>query len=166
MYEIRAVVTHYYEPDMKIKRPLFQKYVDICEEYSIPLIIVNKNQETLELLKEIDHHFLVCNCYKYIIPDEYLCADFASLNMHRSLLPKYKGLKPLKRALENNEKEAGITVHEMTDELDSGNILCQLKIDIDEKDTEKSLFEKLYPIQYTAMHIAITKYFAGGYYIE
>ena len=74
------------------------------------------------------------------------------LNIHPSLLPKYKGLNTHKRVIENREKYTGCTVHFVTPELDSGKIIIQKKIRINKKDTShiikrKVLAEehKLYP---------------------
>jgi methionyl-tRNA formyltransferase len=159
IYNVKAVFTHFYEPDLITKRDCFSQYVDVCEKYSIPLIIVNKNQKNLELLKSLDFDYLVSNCWKYIVPEEYLhCANDISINMHRSLLPLYKGLKPIRRMLANNEKEGGLTVHEMTKDLDSGRILYQYKIKIEDFDNENSVFQKLYPIQYECMKKGIEFY--------
>ena len=156
VFEIKLVFTHYYETDMKTIRPLFPQYVKICEENSIPLIIIHKNQRILKILKNINFDFLVSNCYKYKIPQEYLdLPNIMSLNMHRSLLPKYKGLKPLKKALENKEKVTGTTIHIMTSSVDCGEIIDQYPVKIDPGDTEQDLFKKLYPTQYPLLKKAI-----------
>jgi methionyl-tRNA formyltransferase len=60
--------------------------------------------------------------------------------------------------LANNEKEGGLTVHEMTKDLDSGRILYQYKIKIEDFDNENSVFQKLYPIQYECMKKGIEFY--------
>ena len=65
------------------------------------------------------------------------------INIHPSLLPKYKGLNTHKRALENNETYSGCTVHFVTSKLDSGKIISQKKVLIDEDETEKSLKKKI-----------------------
>ena len=151
-FEIKTVVTHYFENDGVTPRPLLPEFVSLCDKNSIPLVIVGKNQSNLRILKKLEFDFLIANCYKYLIPEEYLSlARIETLNMHRSLLPKYKGLKPLARALENGEKKTGTTIHKMAKEVDSGTIIDQYEIDIEEGDTVESLFEKLYPTQYPLM---------------
>ena len=65
------------------------------------------------------------------------------INIHPSLLPKYKGLNTHKRVLENNETYSGCTVHFVTSKLDSGKIISQKKVLIDEDETEKSLKKKI-----------------------
>ena len=65
------------------------------------------------------------------------------LNIHPSLLPKYKGLNTHQRALDNNEKYSGCTVHFVNSELDSGKIILQKKVKISKNDTKNSLARKV-----------------------
>ena len=65
------------------------------------------------------------------------------LNIHPSLLPKYKGLNTHQRALENNEKYSGCTVHFVNSKLDSGKIILQKKVKISKNDTKNSLARKV-----------------------
>ncbi len=65
--------------------------------------------------------------------------DGIILNIHPSLLPKYKGLNTHKRAIENNDKFSGCTVHYVTPKLDSGKIILQKKVKILKEDSPKSL---------------------------
>ncbi len=65
------------------------------------------------------------------------------INIHPSLLPKYKGLNTHKRALNNNEKYAGCTVHYVNSKLDSGKIIMQRKVKVFKNDTVKKLSERI-----------------------
>jgi len=65
------------------------------------------------------------------------------VNIHPSLLPKYKGLNTYKRAIENNDKFTGCTVHYVTEKLDSGKIIMQTKVKIGKKETPVSLSKKI-----------------------
>ena len=65
------------------------------------------------------------------------------LNIHPSLLPKYKGLNTHQRALDNNEKYSGCTVHFVNSKLDSGKIILQKKVKISKNDTKDSLARKI-----------------------
>ena len=65
------------------------------------------------------------------------------INIHPSLLPKYKGLNTYKRALQNREKYYGCTVHYVTNILDSGKIILQKKVKISKNETEISLQNKI-----------------------
>ena len=81
-------------------------------------------------MKKLSNNFIKSFGYKII-------------NIHPSLLPKYKGLNTHKRVLKNNEKYTGCTVHFVTPELDSGKIILQKRILIDINETEKSLKKKI-----------------------
>jgi phosphoribosylglycinamide formyltransferase 1 len=79
------------------------------------------------------------------------------LNVHPSLLPKYRGLKAQKQAIDAGEKETGCTVHVVTAELDAGPILVQKRIAIQPTDDEKSLSERLKPLEHEAYVEALKK---------
>ena len=81
------------------------------------------------------------------------------VNIHPSLLPKYKGLNTHKRALKNKEKFAGCTVHYVTTKLDSGKIILQKKVKIKKKDTVNSLKKKVLEKEHQLYPSAIRKIF-------
>ena len=82
------------------------------------------------------------------------------VNIHPSLLPKYKGLNTHKRALKNKEKFAGCTVHYVTTKLDSGKIILQKKVKIKKKDTVNSLKKKVLKKEHQLYPSAIKKIFS------
>ena len=82
------------------------------------------------------------------------------VNIHPSLLPKYKGLNAHKRALKNKEKFAGCTVHYVTTKLDSGKIILQKKVKIKKKDTVNSLKKKVLKKEHQLYPSAIRKIFS------
>ena len=82
------------------------------------------------------------------------------VNIHPSLLPKYKGLNTHKRALKNKEKFSGCTVHYVTIKLDSGKIILQKKVKISKKDTVNSLKKKVLKKEHQLYPSAIKKIFS------
>ena len=82
------------------------------------------------------------------------------VNIHPSLLPKYKGLNTHKRALKNKEKFAGCTVHYVTIKVDSGKIILQKKVKIKKKDTVNSLKKKVLKKEHQLYPAAIRKIFS------
>ena len=82
------------------------------------------------------------------------------LNIHPSLLPKYKGLNTHKRAISNNEKYSGCTVHFVNSRLDSGKIILQKKVRISKFDTVKSLSKKILIQEHKLYPKAIRKVFS------
>ena len=82
------------------------------------------------------------------------------LNIHPSLLPKYKGLNTHQRALDNHEKYSGCTVHFVNVKLDSGRIILQKKVRITKKDTKNSLAKKILKQEHKLYPRAILKVFS------
>ena len=81
------------------------------------------------------------------------------LNIHPSLLPKYKGLNTHERALNNKEKYSGCTVHFVNSKLDSGRIILQKKVKISKNDTKASLAKKILAQEHKIYPKAILKVF-------
>ena len=79
------------------------------------------------------------------------------LNIHPSLLPKYKGLNTHERVISNNEKYSGCTVHFVSSKLDSGKIILQKKVKISKRDTAKSLAKKILKQEHKLYPKAIRK---------
>ena len=82
------------------------------------------------------------------------------LNIHPSLLPKYKGLDTHRRAIENKDKYSGCTVHFVNSKLDSGKIILQKKVNILKKDTPASLAKKILAQEHKLYPKAILKIFS------
>jgi methionyl-tRNA formyltransferase len=92
--------------------------------------------------------YLISVNYRYIIPFEILKIANYSLNIHGSLLPKYRGRTPHVWSIINGEQYSGVTCHLIEESVDTGDIIKQKKILIDENDTGFSLlkkFEHIYP---------------------
>jgi len=81
------------------------------------------------------------------------------VNIHPSLLPKYKGLNTHQKALKNNDKYSGCTVHYVTDKVDSGKIILQKKVRIKRKDSLNTLTKKVLLEEYKLYPRAISKVF-------
>ena len=79
------------------------------------------------------------------------------INIHPSLLPKYKGLNTHKRVIQNREKFTGCTVHFVTSKLDSGRIIMQKKIKIYKNDTSKTLEKRVLQSEYKLYPASIEK---------
>ena len=82
------------------------------------------------------------------------------LNIHPSLLPKYKGLNTYQRALDKNEKYSGCTVHFVNSKLDAGKIILQKKVKIKKNDTVKTLSKKILAQEHKLYPEAILKIFS------
>jgi len=122
----------------------------------------NKNVSEKKLLKKLfDHQInLICLAGFMKILSENFIRKFKKpiLNIHPSLLPKYKGLNTHKRVIKNKEKYSGSTVHLVSKKLDSGKIVLQKKIKISKFENEKTLEKKILKIEHKLYPKAIKKF--------
>ena len=81
------------------------------------------------------------------------------INIHPSLLPKYKGLNTFQKALQNNDKFTGCTVHYVNNKLDSGKIILKKRINIEQNDNEETLKAKVQAKEYRAYSESIVNIF-------
>ena len=118
-------------------------------------------QKIISELKKDKINFICLGGFMRIISKHFI-KNFKGkiLNIHPSLLPKYKGLNTHQRAIENNEKFAGCTVHYVTSRLDSGKIILQKKVKIIKNETQKSLAKKVLTQEHKLYSRAILKIFS------
>jgi phosphoribosylglycinamide formyltransferase 1 len=85
----------------------------------------------------------------------------AVINVHPSLLPEFKGLDAVKRALEAGVERTGVTVHLMVEEVDAGPMIRQEVVPVLPGDTEETLLERLHPVEHRLLVGAVADYFWG-----
>src|SRR6266404_6279584 len=103
-----------------------------------------KNPEAIEQIRALQPDVIVVMAYGQILPHEVLeIPAIACLNLHASLLPRWRGAAPIQAAIAAGDRETGITVMYMDEGLDTGDILLQRKIDILPTDTGESLHDRL-----------------------
>ncbi|NFN86287.1 methionyl-tRNA formyltransferase [Clostridium sporogenes] len=110
--------------------------------------IRKSKDEFKRVFLDMNLDYLVSINYRYIIPREIFTVPKYSLNIHGSLLPKYRGRTPHVWSIINGEEYSGITCHLIDEGIDTGNIIEQISVKIEENDTGYTLlkkFEKLYP---------------------
>ena len=141
--------------------------IKYAKKNRIKFKIVNfsKNQEINNLLKFLNFNNIRLICLAGFL--EILSKKFIKLfkgkiiNIHPSLLPKYKGLNTHKRVLENNEKFTGCSVHFVNEKLDGGKIILQKKIKIFKKDNVISLKNRVLKEEYKLYPKSIIKIFSN-----
>ena len=106
--------------------------------------------------------WVICAGYMRILGDAFI-ARFRGrlLNIHPSLLPKYRGLKTHARALEAGDREHGASVHFVVPELDAGAVVAQVRIPVDPQDTAESLAQRLIPREH-ALLVAVAALAVAG----
>ena len=99
--------------------------------------------------------------YMRILTPVFLERFPAVLNVHPSLLPDFRGLRAVERALEAGVEETGVTVHFMVEEVDAGPIVAQERVEVEAGDTEATLLERMHPVEHRLLVGAVADYFLG-----
>ena len=146
-YEVAAVVIQPDKPKGRGKTLLPTPVKEEALMHEIPVYQpqrVRKNPEFLETLKEIDPDIIIVAAFGQIIPKEILeLPKFGCINIHASLLPKYRGAAPIQQAVIDGEKESGVTIMQMGEGLDTGDMISKIIIPLAQDETGGSLFGKL-----------------------
>ena len=130
-----------------------------AEKFGVPHCYVNAKDEDrmVELFKSWRVDFIVLAGYMRIIknPSAFPCP---LINVHPSLLPKYKGLHAVEQALESGDKVTGCTVHYVNEELDGGEVILQSEVPILPEDDVKSLTKAIQRKEYAILPIVINEH--------
>ena len=143
-YNIIAVIA---QPDRptgrkKILTPVPTKVV--AEKYNIPVYQPEKIRKDYEFVRELQPDLILTLAYGQIVPQGLLDIPILGcINLHGSLLPKYRGAAPIQYALLNNEKVTGMTLMKMVKEMDAGEMYATEEVEIEEDDNSTSLFNKM-----------------------
>ncbi|MCR4908714.1 MAG: methionyl-tRNA formyltransferase [Lachnospiraceae bacterium] len=118
----------------------------LAREKNIPVFQPErvKRPEAVEEIARARPELIIVAAFGQILPPEILnLPEHGCVNVHASLLPKYRGASPIQRAIADGEKKTGVTLMQMDEGLDTGDILLQEELIISPEDTGGSLFEKL-----------------------
>lgn len=145
-HQVAAVVT---QPDKPKGRGKEMQYspVKICAlKHEIPVFqpAKVKTPEAVEQLRSYGADVFVVVAFGQILSEEILnMPRFGCVNIHASLLPKYRGAAPIQWAVINGDKETGVTIIQMDKGVDTGDMLMKEAVPVDERETGESLFDKL-----------------------
>lgn len=116
----------------------------ISEKHEIKVLQPGDKKELLSMVKDIKADFFIVVAYGLILTKDILqIPKHGSINIHASLLPKYRGASPIQESLLNGDKETGITIMKMDEELDHGQIYFMKRLDIENDDNLITLSAKL-----------------------
>ena len=144
-HEVIAVVT---QPDKKCgrgKKIAFSPIKLFALSNNLPLFQFESiKKEGVKELKELKPDIMITFAYGQILSEEVLkVAPHGVINVHASILPKYRGAAPINWAIINGEKETGITIMQTATGVDNGDMISLLKVDITEEDDAGTLAEKI-----------------------
>lgn len=141
--DVRLVVTHRDDPDETI---WFDSVADVAALHAVPTVTPDAAAlpALAERLRGLNPDFLFSFYYRHMLPAAILdVAARGALNMHGSLLPKYRGRAPVNWAVLNGEAETGASLHYMTAKPDAGALVDQQAVPILPNDTAKTVFDKV-----------------------
>ena len=145
-YEVQAVFTQPDKPKGRGKALQMTPVKAVALEAGVPVYQPRRirEPENLEILRKYQPDAIVVVAFGQIIPREILeLPPYGCINVHASLLPKYRGAAPIQWAVIDGEKESGVTTMQMDTGLDTGDMLLKAVVPIEEQETGGSLFEKL-----------------------
>ena len=137
---------------------------EVPVEHVDPAGFVAREDFDRELAERVAAHdvgLVVGAGYMRVLSPAFLQRFPAVLNVHPSLLPEFRGLRTVERALEAGRAETGVTVHYMIEEVDAGPIVAQERVPVLPDDTKETLLERLHPVEHRLLVRAVADFFWG-----
>lgn len=145
-HEVAAVVTQPDKPKGRGKAMQFTPVKEVAVEANIPVLQPKKvrEPEVMEEIRKFQPDVIVVVAFGQIIPKAILdMPKYGCVNVHASLLPKYRGAAPIQWAVIDGEEKSGVTTMQMDEGLDTGDMLLTEEVTLDPEETGGSLFNKL-----------------------
>ena len=137
-HEICALVL----PDAHVRKPF--AVAKLAEKHHIPIHLVHRGKDLLPIIEQYQPDLGVLSAFGKLVPDEAINAiPCGIINIHPSLLPKYRGTTPIESPLLNGDSETGVSVMRLVKEMDAGPILAQATVKITPETTKQSLYDEL-----------------------
>ena len=146
-YNIEAVVTNPDRPKGRGMKMLYTPVKEVAISKNIPIFQpekVKNNEDFINIIKEINPDVICVVAYGKILPKDILdIPKYGCINVHASLLPKYRGAAPIQWAILNGDKETGVTTMYMDVGMDTGDMILTEKVQIGENETTGELWDRL-----------------------
>ncbi len=167
-FEIVGVITQPDKPVGRKRQVLETEIKRFCIEKNLEIFYTNRDEEKYRQALEIfKPELVVCKSFGEIVPKFFLeYPKHGAINIHFSLLPKYRGAVPIQMALLKGDEETGISIIKMTEELDAGDILAKFKEKVRGDDTNITLRKRL--VEKTARELpeVLKKWISGETVLE
>ena len=157
--ELTAIFTKEDKPNARGNKIIINPVKQFGIEHNIEIIQPRKmkDSELIKKIKDLDPDLIVVVAYGKILPREIIdIPKYGIINVHSSLLPKYRGASPIHSAILNGEKETGVSIMYIEEGLDSGDVILMESCEITENDTLGTLHDKLKVIGAELLGKAIT----------
>jgi len=144
LFEVVAVIS---QPDKPVGRKRILQHTPVKEvamQYDLPVLQPAKIGEIYDEIAALQPDLIITAAYGQIVPKNILALPTDKcINVHGSLLPKYRGGAPIQHAIIDGQAETGITIMYMAEKMDAGAMLAQVAVPIALEDTQETMFEKL-----------------------
>ena len=157
-HEIIGIFTKVDKPNMRGGKIKYTPVKEYALEKNIPIYQPGnlRDVEIISLVEKMNPDLIVVVAYGKIIPNEIIkIPKYGIINVHSSLLPKYRGAAPINAALINGEIETGVSIMYIVEKLDAGDIILKKTINIEEEDNFLTLHDKLKDLGATALIDAV-----------
>jgi methionyl-tRNA formyltransferase len=164
-FKVVGVVTQPDRPSGRNMKPTPSAVKELALAHNLPLLQPEKmnEPETLEAIKAWKAEAAVVVAYGQILPQKFLDMFPAKVvNIHGSLLPRWRGAAPIQRAIMAGDKETGVSLQVMVKKLDAGDVIGEEKISITENMTAIELHELLWPLGVRLLHVEFMDYLRGN----
>ena len=145
-YEIAGVFTQPDKPKGRGMEMSFSPVKELALRHGLPVYQPEKMRDgtVLSILQELKPDILVVVAYGRILPDDILALPkYGAINVHGSLLPKYRGAAPIQWAVLNGDKTTGVTTMYLAHDMDAGDMIYREETEIGEFETAGELFDRL-----------------------
>ncbi len=163
-FQLLCVVTQPDRPKGRGSKQTAPAVKQYALEHGIPVFQPEtlKKDALLPLLQELQPDIIVVAAYGRILPDYILkFPRYGCVNVHGSLLPKYRGAAPIQRAVINGERKTGVTIMRMDRGMDTGDMILQTPMEILDTDTAGTLFERMAQVGADTLLHAIEQILSG-----
>lgn len=145
--DLKAVFTKVDKVNARGNKVNYSPVKQFALEHNIDIVqprTLRNNEEVLEIIKKYDPELIVVVAYGMIIPKEIIdYPKYGIINVHSSLLPKYRGAAPIHASILNGDDKTGVSIMYIDEKLDEGDIICSLETDITEEDNLGTLHDRL-----------------------
>ena len=164
-HDIVGVVTVPDKPNSRGKKTVYSPVKEFAINNNLKIYqpeTLKDNTDFFEEIKKLEPDIICVVAYGKYIPKEYIClCKYEPVNLHPSLLPKYRGSSPIQWAVLNGDKETGCTTMYIAPKMDSGDIILQEKVEIGEYETTGELWDRLSKIGAKLLVETLAKIEAG-----
>jgi len=140
-YDIAAIVAHHSDGTSRRGRPL--EVAEVAREHSIPLLTPDRPSDIANELTSLESEAAVLVAYGRIVPQSVIdIFPKGIINVHPSLLPRYRGPTPLESPIISGDTESGVSIMQLSSKMDAGPVYAQQTIPVEETDTKFDLYRK------------------------